>query len=210
MRHTRLVALNSAPRVGFHYRWLALTALISLLSACVTGTAVGTRVDPRAIALARPADTVLYMDTQEYELKELLADSGIDVERVRDDIILRVHGTAAFAPDQADLNPAFQAALVGLTEILLAYDRTLIDVSGYTDATGPMLGNMALSVRRAEVVAELLQGQGIAAERITARGLGPLHPVGDNTTNAGRQLNRRVELTIRPVPPPVLAASAGD
>jgi outer membrane protein OmpA-like peptidoglycan-associated protein len=181
-----------------------------LVSACVSGTSVGIRIDPRAMALASPADTALYMETQALELQQLLAESGSVVVRERENIILRLQGIAAFAPDQTQVNPEFAALLVDLAAILTAYDRTHIDVIGYTDATGPMVGNMALSINRAEAVAALLQSQGLPAERISARGLGPLQPLGGNDTPAGRQLNRRVELTIRPLPEPALAADPGE
>jgi outer membrane protein OmpA-like peptidoglycan-associated protein len=139
------------------------------------------------------------MDTQEFELKEALADSGVTVERSQDDIILRMPGSAAFAPDKADITRAIKKSLVTAARVLEAYDLTSIDVIGYTDSSGTMIRNMELSLERAEAVAQLLKDQGIAESRITPRGLGPLSPLADNDSAEGRQLNRRVELTIRPL-----------
>ena len=62
-----------------------------------------------------------------------------------------------------------------------------------------MIRNIELSLARAEAVAQLLIRQGVAEYRITPRGLGPLNPLADNDSAEGRQLNRRVELTIRPL-----------
>jgi len=166
-----------------------------LLSACVTGTSTSTNVDERSA-------TALYMDAQEYQLKRVLADSGVAVERARDDIILRMPGAATFEPDKADIKPVFRESVAAAAQVLKAYDRTLIEVDGYTDSSGAMIRNMALSLERAEAVAQQLMSQGIADTRITPIGMGPLQPLADNDSVEGRQLNRRVELTIRPLPHP--------
>jgi outer membrane protein OmpA-like peptidoglycan-associated protein len=149
--------------------------------------------------ISSPADAAVYMDIQEQELKEALGKSGMTMERDRDDIILRMPGAAAFESDQAEIKPAFRKSVAGAVKVLATYDRTLIDVSGHTDSTGSMTHNMELSLERAQAVVELLQKAGIAEARITAKGLGPMEPLADNANPEGRQLNRRVELTIRPL-----------
>lgn len=172
-----------------------------MLGGCVTGTATSSRTDtgkPMRI-ITSAADATLYMDTLEYELNEALADSGITIERDRDDIILRMPGGAAFEPDKAEIKPAFRKWLAPAAQVLRSFDRTLIGVSGYTDSSGTMIRNMELSLERAEAVTALLKAQGIAAERLAPQGLGPLQPLAGNDSTEGRQLNRRVELTIRPL-----------
>jgi outer membrane protein OmpA-like peptidoglycan-associated protein len=187
-------------------RLVAALGIITALTACVSGGTTTVRVGERAGVLGM----ALYMDAQERELSELLTASGVSVERARDDIILRTPGHAAFEPELADVSPVFHDQLVDLAGVLNKYDTTHIEVSGFTDTTGSMVGNMALSLQRAEAVAQLLESLGVSGHRITAKGLGPLHPVADNATAEGRQLNRRVELTIRPATRPTLAVAAPD
>jgi outer membrane protein OmpA-like peptidoglycan-associated protein len=59
---------------------------------------------------------------------------------------------------------------------------------------------MALSQRRAQSVANYLISQGVNPSRVTTRGAGPDQPVANNSTESGRQQNRRVEVNLRPLP----------
>ncbi len=69
-------------------------------------------------------------------------------------------------------------------------------IEGYTDSTGGQGMNQALSERRAEAVKNALVDRGVAANRISARGLGEAQPVATNATASGRQQNRRVEIVL--------------
>jgi outer membrane protein OmpA-like peptidoglycan-associated protein len=189
------------------FRLMAALGIITALSACVSGPNTTEHVGERPGMLS---NTTSYIDAQERELRELLAESGVSVERARDDIILKTPGPGAFEPEVADVSPAFRDQLVALAPVLNKYQSTLIEVCGYTDTTGSMIGNMALSLHRAEAVAQLLESLGVAGQRITAKGLGPLQPVADNETAEGRQLNRLVELTIRPAARATLSVAASD
>lgn len=71
-----------------------------------------------------------------------------------------------------------------------------VEISGHTDNSGSSEVNRALSQRRAEVVMSYLASRGVAADRMTAKGLGPDAPVADNASPAGRAKNRRVELKL--------------
>ena len=83
--------------------------------------------------------------------------------------------------------------------VLGEFDQTLIDVVGHTDSTGSLELNMSLSDRRAQSVATYLRGTGVETARIETLGVGPHYPVADNASASGRQLNRRVELTLKPI-----------
>jgi outer membrane protein OmpA-like peptidoglycan-associated protein len=189
-------------RSAHRYRCLAAIAVVLLIGGCATSTTTSVPAsveeEPQRI-LSSAADARQYMDTQELELQEALVDSGVTVERRGDDIILRMPGAATFEPDKADITPAFKKSLTTAAQVLHAYDRTAIDVTGYTDTSGTMIRNMELSLERAEAVTQLLKRQGIPDYRITPRGLGPLNPLADNDSADGRQLNRRVEITVRPL-----------
>ncbi len=66
-------------------------------------------------------------------------------------------------------------------------------VAGHTDNVGSPESNLTLSQKRADAVATYLSSQGVAKERVTAKGYGETKPIGDNATDAGRASNRRVE-----------------
>jgi outer membrane protein OmpA-like peptidoglycan-associated protein len=69
---------------------------------------------------------------------------------------------------------------------------------GHTDSVGSLEANLALSRARAEAVVTALQARfGVAAGRAVPAGVGPLAPVASNATDAGRALNRRVEVVAR-------------
>jgi outer membrane protein OmpA-like peptidoglycan-associated protein len=69
-----------------------------------------------------------------------------------------------------------------------------VEVQGHTDSTGSNAHNQGLSNRRAESVRAYLVSKGISASRLEAKGYGEESPIADNTTKAGKQKNRRVEL----------------
>ncbi len=91
------------------------------------------------------------------------------------------------------------AALLAEVGALLKSDQTLaLEVVGHTDNTGTAAANLTLSRQRAEAVKNwLVKTHGIAAARLTTSGRGDTVPVADNTTDAGRAQNRRVELVKR-------------
>ena len=69
-------------------------------------------------------------------------------------------------------------------------------IEGHTDSIGSESYNLALSHRRADAVRLFLVNNGIAADRITARGLGEGYPVVSNDTQQGQLMNRRAEIVI--------------
>jgi len=77
------------------------------------------------------------------------------------------------------------------------YPKAIILIQGYADATGSEATNAGLSERRAASVADVLEGQGIARERLMTHGFGEAHPAAANASAAGRRDNRRVEVTVR-------------
>ena len=140
-----------------------------------------------------------YMDRQEAKLREQLSGTGVQVVRQGDNIVLSMPGNITFATDSADLNSSFYSVLDSVALVLNEYDKTLIEIAGHTDNTGSDEYNQSLSVRRANSVSDYLKTRKIAPVRMEAFGLGEQYPVADNSTNEGRQLNRRVELTLVPL-----------
>jgi len=140
-----------------------------------------------------------YMDRQEAELRAELEGTGVSVTRMGENITLNMPGNVTFAHDSADLNPAFFDVLNSVARVLDKYEKTVVEVAGHTDSTGSEEYNQRLSERRADSVARFLGSQGVMSQRIITVGMGEGRPVADNSTAAGRQSNRRVELTLVPV-----------
>jgi len=102
-----------------------------------------------------------------------------------------------FAVNKADLKADLKTSLAKVAGILSVYQQFNVSIEGNTDNTGSEEHNMKLSQQRADNVKAFLVEQGIAAERLTAKGLGMTMPVADNSTKEGRQKNRRVDLVIQ-------------
>ena len=150
-----------------------------------------------------------YQDQQERKLRAQLADSGVEVQRVGNNITLDMPGGVTFATDSAQLNPQFHAVLDKVAATLVDYNQTVVQVAGHTDSTGSHDYNMQLSQKRADSVKTYLTGRGVTPQRLQAVGAGPDHPVADNSTPEGRAENRRVEITIVPVTDEALQGTKG-
>lgn len=140
-----------------------------------------------------------YMDQQEKKLREQLQGSGVSVTRDGDNITLNMPGNVTFASNSSDLRPGFFDVLNSVGIVLTEFDKTVVEVAGHTDSTGPDEYNLTLSQRRATTVGEYLYTQGIMDQRIITVGMGEHYPVADNATSDGRQMNRRVEITLVPL-----------
>jgi outer membrane protein OmpA-like peptidoglycan-associated protein len=140
-----------------------------------------------------------YMDKQEAELRAELEGTGVSVVRDGDNITLSMPGNVTFATNSSDLSPAFFDVLNSVGKVLAEYEQTVVEVAGHTDSTGSDAYNQGLSDRRANSVSSYLSGQGVIDQRLITLGMGESRPVADNGSTAGRQANRRVEITMVPV-----------
>lgn len=101
-----------------------------------------------------------------------------------------------FATGSATLTPESQEQLRNVSEVLRAYPNVKVKIGGYTDNTGDPAANLTLSQNRATSVTQELVRLGTAANRLEAEGYGEQHPVADNSTEAGRQQNRRISIRV--------------
>lgn len=139
-----------------------------------------------------------YLDTQEAELRKELESTGVRVVRESDNIRLVMPGNITFKTDSADINSGFYATLNSVAKVLNKYSNSTVMVMGYTDSTGSVDYNQTLSQNRAQSVASYLIGQGVKSSRFEVMGMGISNPIASNSTAAGRQQNRRVEIKIIP------------
>ena len=140
-----------------------------------------------------------YMDRQEARLRQELDRTGVSVTRNGDNITLNMPGNVTFATNSADLNGSFYDVLNSVALVLDEYEQTVIEVAGHTDSTGSDQYNLDLSRRRAASVARYLTTRDVLYDRIIEVGMGESRPIATNDTDAGRQANRRVELTLVPL-----------
>jgi len=112
--------------------------------------------------------------------------------------ILTLKNELLFDSGGATLKPGAQRALDNLAQFLRKHPERDIAIEGFTDSIGSPDSNQRLSERRAQAVKDALTGRGIESWRIHARGYGPSFPVASNATETGRQLNRRVEISVYP------------
>lgn len=101
-----------------------------------------------------------------------------------------------FDSGKAELRPEAGVELDSLVAFLQKFPDTVLGISGHTDDVGSDEYNLDLSERRAKSVQDYLEIKGIRADHLRSRGFGETRPVADNTTEAGRQSNRRVECIV--------------
>lgn len=134
------------------------------------------------------------MDKQAEEMRKQLPDA--QVERVGEGIKVTFGSDILFDVDSYELKPETKRQLTEFGRTLNKYENTDIRIEGHADATGSDAYNQKLSNRRAEAVGSFLQSQGVKASRVEEQGYGEAQPVADNTTEAGRRKNRRVDVAV--------------
>lgn len=101
-----------------------------------------------------------------------------------------------FKTDKSELLPGSVSELNDLAEVMTKYPNMSIKVTGHADSRNGETYNQKLSERRAKAVYDYLVSKGVSADRLEYEGMGSKLPIGDNTTDAGQQLNRRVQFKV--------------
>ncbi len=145
-----------------------------------------------------------YMENQRKDFEQALAPQiAAGVIRVQklpnDQLLVGMTGETAFEVDSDRINPGFYSTMDTISGIVNKYGKTQLNVAGHTDSTGSAQHNQALSERRAGAVQQYMERDGVLPQRIYAAGYGKNQPIASNDTDAGRRLNRRVDITIVPV-----------
>ncbi|ASP38096.1 hypothetical protein CHH28_05100 [Bacterioplanes sanyensis] len=140
-----------------------------------------------------------YMDAQEAKLRKQLRGTGVRVERDGDNVNLIMPGNITFASGSSAVASSFYEVLNSVALVIKEYDRTLVVVAGHTDSDGSESTNQRLSEQRASSVSAYLKSRGIKSVRLETVGFGERSPIASNATASGKELNRRVEITLVPV-----------
>jgi outer membrane protein OmpA-like peptidoglycan-associated protein len=131
--------------------------------------------------------------TDSSHYREIEKDVALQPLEVGSHIALR---NIFFDFNKSTLRKESNAELQRVIDLLKKYPTLKIEISGYTDSKGTQAYNLKLSSARAKSVVTYLTTHGIAASRLTSKGYGADNPVATNTTDEGRQLNRRTEFKI--------------
>jgi len=111
--------------------------------------------------------------------------------------VVRVELDVKFDFDKSVVKPNSYADIKNLADFMKQYPATHTTVEGHTDSVGPDAYNQKLSQRRADAVKKVLTQQyGVESSRVQSVGYGKTRPVADNSTEAGRAVNRRVEAQV--------------
>lgn len=140
-----------------------------------------------------------YMENQEMALQQQFAASdSASIRRDANVVAVTFKSDVLFDSGSAALKAGAYQEINRVAQVLTQYPETRITVAGHTDSDGSEAMNQDLSVRRAEAVRNALVAQGVSGARINTMGFGETQPVADNSSATGKQLNRRVVITIVP------------
>jgi outer membrane protein OmpA-like peptidoglycan-associated protein len=110
---------------------------------------------------------------------------------------LNIPSNVTFDTSSYAIKPSFAPVLDQVAQTLQQNPEVVAQVVGHTDNTGQPAYNQTLSQNRAQSVASFISTHGVAAQRLSASGMGQTQPIADNSTEAGRAQNRRVEIYLR-------------
>lgn len=137
---------------------------------------------------------------QEY-LNRAMADVKKDIPEavvslVQDSIIILFPEHIIYQRQEVEPADKYKVPLENLSRLLQTYKETDLLVTGHCDNTGSYAFNKKLSLKRADFIRAYLIATGMEAFRIDSWGLGSSNPIADNSTEQGRQRNRRVEFVV--------------
>jgi outer membrane protein OmpA-like peptidoglycan-associated protein len=164
--------------------------LKGLPAGLATASAIAPGYDEAIVPVDLEAGTAGRVNLELHRHKEGVADLERSIGETGSAVIYGVHFDVNSATLRPDSVPALQNVLAVINK---KPDSTWV-ISGHTDNQGAADLNQRLSQARAASVIAWLSSQGVAAARLTPQGFGPNRPVADNATEAGRALNRRVEI----------------
>ncbi len=132
------------------------------------------------------------------EMERATQGTGVEVSRTADNQLkLNVPNDVSFAINSAAIQPQLRTVLDPFAASLRDDPNAQLTIIGHTDSTGSDSINNPLSLERARSVRDYLSARGVPANRIEVAGHGSREPVADNSSDAGRAKNRRVELFLR-------------
>lgn len=135
------------------------------------------------------------MEQKKLAMERATMGSGVAVTQTPDNQLkLNVPGDLSFDTGRADIKPNMRPILDQFASGLQNQPNTEVRIIGHTDSTGSDELNNRLSLDRAQATKQYLAARGVNPNQVVVAGRGEHEPVADNTTDAGRARNRRVEI----------------
>ncbi len=160
-------------------------------------TATGVTVDARGCEIEYDGDNDSVIDRQD-ACPNTTAGARVDVKGCEIREVINLPGVN-FETNSDRFLPGAESVLNDAAATLRMNQDIVVEVAGHTDSSGSESYNQSLSERRAATVMQYLQTQGIVGQRLMTIGMGELRPIADNSSDSGKQANRRVEITMVPV-----------
>jgi outer membrane protein OmpA-like peptidoglycan-associated protein len=136
-----------------------------------------------------------HMQEKKAAMERATAGSGVAVTQTPDNQLkLNVPGDFSFDTGRADIRPVMRPILDQFASGLAQQPNTEVRIIGHTDSTGSDQLNDRLALQRAEATRNYLVARGVNQNMVTVAGRGEHEPVAENTSDAGRARNRRVEI----------------
>lgn len=148
-----------------------------------------------------------YMDAQRKDFEKQLASEiqsgAVEINKLpENNLMVTMTSQTAFDVDSTNIKSGFNPTMKKIAYIVNKYGKTHLNIVGHTDSTGSKAYNQKLSERRATSIQQYLSNKKVIPQRMSVYGMGEDSPRADNTSEAGRRLNRRVEIIIEPVVAP--------
>ncbi|MDF1643905.1 MAG: OmpA family protein [Pseudomonadales bacterium] len=157
-----------------------------------SNTPAGVKVDAVGCALDSDRDGIAdHLDKCPNTPKGAVIDEMGCRKMLTQDVSIKLNVT--FDSGKANIKSEFFDQIKKVADFMIQYPDTIVVIKGYTDSSGSVSRNLILSERRAKAIADsLINDHKISAKRVTSIGYGITNPAADNSTAAGRKLNRRV------------------
>jgi outer membrane protein OmpA-like peptidoglycan-associated protein len=138
------------------------------------------------------------MEDRRNAMEQATKGTSVEVSRTADNQLkLNIPNDISFDTGSYTIKPQLRAVLDPFANSLRDDPAARVAIIGHTDNTGSDAVNNPLSVERAQSVRDYLTARGIAGSRVETAGRGEREPIAENTTEAGRAKNRRVEIFLR-------------
>jgi outer membrane protein OmpA-like peptidoglycan-associated protein len=138
------------------------------------------------------------MEDRRRAMEQATQGTNVEVTRTADNQLkLNIPNDISFDTGSAAIKPQLRAVLDPFANSLRDDPGARLMIVGHTDNTGSDAVNNPLSVERAHSVRDYLVTRGVANSRVETAGRGEREPIADNSTEAGRAKNRRVEIFLR-------------
>ncbi len=131
-------------------------------------------------------------------MEQATRGTGVDVTRTADNQLkVNIPSDISFDINSAAIKPNMRTVLDPFANSLRDDPNARLTIVGHTDSTGSDAINNPLSIDRAQSVRDYLAARGVSPTRVEVAGRGSREPVADNSSEAGRARNRRVEIYLR-------------